>query len=328
MIQKSRNFTLLVIVIANLMLFALFFINAYADEPKQVFGREQIRENIYASAILSDKEFLVIGDRGKIFRSVDGGKSWRAISSGTAQALFSVSFPDAKNGWISGKSGLILHTTDGGITWSKQESGVKKNLLSISFADAIHGCAVGDWGNVIITKDGGTTWQDASLKDDVVLYGVCFADSQHGWIIGEFGRIFSTVDGGKTWRLVPSPMEEEHSLFCLTINGESLYAAGIEGVILYSDNRGKSWQRAKNESKSAIYGIKVQGLTGWAVGDVGTILHTKDGGKSWQSVDVPEDFKLFWFCTVSLTKNNPEKPSGFCAGAHGLFLNIDQGKIR
>lgn len=323
--QKKRNLPL--IVMTNVLLYSLFFNSGYADEPGRALRTGAIRENIYASAILSDTTYIMAGDRGKIFRSMDSGKTWREVTSGTKLSLFSVSFPDSKNGWISGKSGLVLHTTDGGITWSKQDSRTKKHLFSINFEDARHGCAVGDWGVIVCTKDGGATWQDVSVKEDVILYGVHIADSKHAWAVGEFGRIFKTGDGGRTWTLVPSPMEEK-SLFCLDIEGDSLFAAGLDSIIMYSKDRGKSWQRARNDSKNSIYAIVVRGQTGWAVGDSGTVLRTSDGGQNWQSLDVPEKNKLFWVGTVSLQSGNPRNGLGFAAGAHGIFYNIVGDKLR
>ena len=46
--------------------------------------------------------------------------NWSALSSGTSNNLFGVSFPDASNGWAAGANGTILHTFDGGATWEPQ----------------------------------------------------------------------------------------------------------------------------------------------------------------------------------------------------------------
>ncbi len=130
-----------------------------AQEPGQVLQAAEIRENIFCSAILSDSVYLLAGDRGKIFRSEDAGKTWREIPSGVRVPLFSVRFVDGQNGWICGKSGLILSSSDGGLTWKKQNSPTKKHLLGIDFVDTKKGCVVGDWGQALVTEDGGTTWQ-------------------------------------------------------------------------------------------------------------------------------------------------------------------------
>ena len=207
-----------------------------------------------------------------------------------------------------------------------------KHFFSIDFCDERHGCAVGDWGAIVVTKDGGATWQDVSLPDDVVLYGVGFTDNQNGWIVGELGQIFRTTDGGTTWSALQVKQDAESSLlcpvgtslFCLDIDGDSLYAAGLDGIIIYSKDRGETWHHAQSESKKALYSIIVRGDSGWAAGDAGTILQTSDGGASWQVVNIPEQKKLFWVGTVSLANTNPQETRGFGAGASGLFFSIER----
>jgi len=322
-------------VTAIVLLSVIILVRSGYGEPGKTLRAHDIRENIWDSTIVSPTDYIMVGDRGRIFRSADSGKTWREVSSGTRMPLYSVSFPDSKNGWISGKSGLILHTADGGQTWSKQESGKNKHFFSIDFTDDRHGCAVGDWGAIVVTGDGGATWQDVSLTEDVVLYGVDFADRQNCWIVGEFGQIFRTTTRGTTWSAVQVKQDAESSpycpvgtsLFCLHIDGDSLYAAGLDGIIIYSKDRGETWHYARSELKKALYSIVVRGDSGWAAGDAGTILKTSDGGASWQVVDIPEQKKLFWVGTMSLTNTNPQETGGFGAGASGLFFSIEHNNL-
>lgn len=51
----------------------------------------------------------------QIYRTTDGGDSWISQFSGTNNALYTLSFFDQNNGWISGDSGTILYTPNGGI---------------------------------------------------------------------------------------------------------------------------------------------------------------------------------------------------------------------
>jgi photosystem II stability/assembly factor-like uncharacterized protein len=296
--------------------------SSQANDSKNHLLVKDIHENIYGSAIISESEYLLAGSRGKIFRSEDNGKTWQEIPSGTRKTLYSVSFPDSKTGWIAGQSGMILHTIDGGRSWSEQNSGTEKHLFAISFSDTQHGCAVGDWGIIVVTDDGGLSWKDASIEEDVILYDIYTADSQNGCAVGEFGRIFQTSDGCQNWMEIESPNPAGLSLFCMSHDNDSLYAGGLDGLILYSNDVGKTWQRASNGVNKSIYGISVQGETGWAVGDSGTVLHTEDSGKSWQQIDVPEAYKLFWLKAVRGPIDNRKDRQGFAAGANGLFITI------
>ena len=298
-----------------------------ADVSIEYLQTKDIHENIYGSAVISETVFLLVGSRGMIYRSEDKGETWRVIPSGTRKTLYSVSFSDPETGWVSGQSGLILHTKDGGKTWVRQESGTKKHLFGVSFADVRHGCAVGDWSIIIYTDDGGLNWKDASLKEDVLLYDVNMEDALNGCAVGEFGGIFLTGDGGLSWQRVESPDTEGHSLFCMNRDGDSVYAGGMDGLIIFSKDRGKTWRISENPLHKSIYGISVSGRAGWAVGDSGTALSTDDGGESWQPQDVPESYRLFWLKTLQLQKWDNDDKNGFAAGANGLFMNISSRSL-
>lgn len=216
--------------IEKLSLISIFMIlicgQTHAGEKQKYLESKEIRDNIFDSAFIAEKQNILVGDRGQIFLSKDDSQTWMKIPSGTSERLFSVSFPDSKNGWISSRSGIILHTKDGGNTWVKQKSGTDKDLFSIYFSDPIHGCAVGDWGAIVVTDDGGQNWKDVHLSEDVVLYSVRMTKTC-GVIVGEYGRIFRSTDQGQTWIKVPSIAEQ--SLFCLSEHDGKFIAGGLEG---------------------------------------------------------------------------------------------------
>lgn len=288
----------------------------------------EISDNIYDGAILSRKIYLMVGDRGRIFRTENGGVDWAPIQSGTKDNLFSVSFPDDANGWICGDKGLILHTGDGGLTWHPQPSATKRDLLAVDFCDPRHGLAAGDWGAVVITEDGGASWQDVSLPEDMVIYDVIIIDAGHLLVAGEFGMIFESTDSGRHWK----PLIEESGLmdipktiFAIDYHQSTLYTAGMDGQIQFTVDGGKTWGKANNASHAALYNIQMEGLTGWAVGDLGTVLKTLDGGKNWTTVSLPQSYRLSWICALDMMRNSPL--SGFAAGSKGLFLNIRDNQL-
>jgi photosystem II stability/assembly factor-like uncharacterized protein len=296
---------------------------ATAGDIAKTISSQGIRENIYSSAIISGDEVIIVCDNGKIYLSGDRGNKWIRVDSRTNQPLYSVCFPDKKNGWIAGRAGTILHTTDGGKSWVKQKSGINKHLFGIHFSDALHGCAVGDWGAVVVTEDGGQNWKDVHLQDDIVLYAVQMTQ-KGGIIVGEFGSILRSGDNGHTWT-AQTPVVEQ-SLFCLSENNGKLIAGGLEGVIIYSDDNGAKWSRSLNSVNHSIYGIDLLGNTGYAVGDRGTILLTKDGGKTWEHLKVPLQIELFWLSAVSISSEGGS-PGGLGTGANGITFKLNDKQI-
>ena len=64
---------------------------------------------------------------------------------------------------------------------------------------------------------------------------------------------------------------------------QRVWAVGSRGLIVHSEDGGKSWNRQTSGYEGRLRGITfhADGQQGWAAGDGGTILKTVDGGKSW-----------------------------------------------
>lgn len=74
---------------------------------------------------------------------------------------------------------------------------------------------------------------------------------------------------------------------CVTMDaitrvGHRLVAVGVHGVIVYSDDNGRSWKQA-NVPVSVLLTAVAFGTPsdGWAAGHAGVILNTQDGGVTW-----------------------------------------------
>ena len=64
--------------------------------------------------------------------------------------------------------------------------------------------------------------------------------------------------------------------------GGRLVAVGERGHVLYSDDKGESWQQGKMPFRRMLTGVHfVDAQRGWAVGHQSMIFHTKDGGQTW-----------------------------------------------
>ena len=65
--------------------------------------------------------------------------------------------------------------------------------------------------------------------------------------------------------------------------GERIVAIGERGLIVLSDDQGKTWRQARqvpvSVSLTALSFVDAQ--RGWAVGHGGVVLHTTDGGETW-----------------------------------------------
>ena len=250
----------------------------------------------------------VVGTKGTIIHTTDGGKKWMKQESGTGKNLFAVSFADAQNGWVVGEYGTLLHTADGGKNWESQAKEIDKMLNGVCFIDARNGWIAGEFGTILHTTDGGEHWKAQRCKDietvtDMfsydwkpmpALYEIYFADEDKGWIVGMDGIILKTENGGKLWRKLETDFDTP--LYSIAIKGKKGWIVGKEGYYLLSEDGGETWEVKDDVIKTRFWLRDVafsDENNGWVVGARGTVARSTDGGKSWElisgmSYDMPE----------------------------------------
>ncbi|TWC61535.1 photosystem II stability/assembly factor-like uncharacterized protein [Pseudomonas sp. SJZ103] len=144
-------------------------------------------------------------------------------------------------------------------------------------------------------------------------------------------------------------------LTAATLAGQRLVAVGARGLVLLSDDQGKSWLQAKVPASSDLVSVQfVTDRQGWAVGHDGIVLHSGDGASSWEKqLDGNSLQKLLVDHFESLSSqgdekagqyldliklnfaNGPEQPmlgvwfsdplNGFAVGAFGTIVGTHDG---
>ncbi len=331
-------------------LLSLFIIIVFLSPPAETLcdqlNTEQAKGTFFASAVISESEYILVGERGRIFLSSNSAKTWHAVPSRTGSALASVCFPDNKNGWSVGQNGVILHSSDSGKTWALQASGINKYLLAVDFFDADNGFAVGANSAVLSTNDRGKTWKeslfrmpsefedDPEFAEEYNLFAVIMIDAQNICIAGNGGRIFITTDAGKTWIDVKSPLYDEEmmegrTLYSMTYDSGILYAVGIDCTFVYSNDRGKTWISGNiGYTEPDLFSIDVAGGTGIAAGSGGNIFKTTDSGKTWRRLTTPEKIVKCWLSGTDLKKTGRNNITGIIAGQNGSVGLLKNGNIK
>lgn len=71
-------------------------------------------------------------------------------------------------------------------------------------------------------------------------------------------------------------------LLAVTGAGRRLVAVGYRGLVVYSDNEGRTWTQASVPVSADLVAVTFPTeKLGWAVGHGGVVLHTADGGSRW-----------------------------------------------
>jgi photosystem II stability/assembly factor-like uncharacterized protein len=94
-----------------------------------------------------------VGEEGKIFQTVSGGKRWRIQNSTVTKNLNGIFFVNTAEGWIVGDDGTILHTTTAGNVWKQMETRTNHKLEKVFFVGD-KGWAVGFGGTILIYEAG------------------------------------------------------------------------------------------------------------------------------------------------------------------------------
>jgi len=180
----------------------------------------------------------IVGENGTLLKSTNAGESWSNINSGFNENFSSVFFINSSTGWITGDNGLIIKTNDGGLFWIAENSNVSSDIFKVQFCNENTGFALVHGGIVLRSDDGGTSWNLIyDLQQSYELYELKFFSTTRGWACGQYGYIYRTTDGGYSWTpQFSSPTTDLRSISIIDSN--NVYAAGDDGVIVYTSNGG------------------------------------------------------------------------------------------
>ena len=223
-------------------------------------------------------------ERG-VFRTRDGGKSWRKVlSRGPKAGGIDISI-DPTNPrivyatlWeairrphqlISGGEGSgIFKSSDGGDTWTEisRNRGLPKGVLgkiSIAVAasrpDRVFALVEAADGGVFRSEDGGISWskgsEDRELRQRAWYYTHIFADPQDAetvWVLNV--DAYRSSDAGKTFARQTIPHGDNHDLWIDPKDPQRMIE-GNDGGATISFNGGESWSTLYNQPTAEYYHI-------------------------------------------------------------------------
>ena len=206
--------------------------------------------DLRATYFLDEHLGYVVGDKGTISVTRDGGRSWKLLDSTAKVDLNAINCVAANRCWAVGDSGTILFTNDGE-SWLQTRTLLEVDLFSVSFVSDRRGFAGGNDGKLYSSQDGGLTWQGVDRLppqvaprtefDSVTWRSIQFFDEQFGCVSSEYHAV-CTRDGGTTW-FWPDFLENEKQggLIGLAKIEKKAVFLGSCGTDFVTTNRGKSW---------------------------------------------------------------------------------------
>lgn len=289
-------------------------------------------DTIFAAAEIDVNLFGVefARQKGKIYKTTDGGEKWRCVWEGGSLArviIFDPIDPDimyASTGIFDREAYNmegegVLKSTDGGETWTNINSGLKNLFVGfLEMHPTDHNtliCAAGnntylDGLGIYITQDGGNSWKKILDGDPGVPFTVVTYSPSDPKVIyaGAPYAFFRSNDGGKTWQRFT---KEGGSYGPPGVRAGFPISAAVDPddpMVIYVNNYGggvfKSVDGAETwiESSSGYTGANLHQVivspddadTVFVVGRSGPYVST-DGGESWSGMAYPPMVETEWY---------------------------------
>lgn len=253
---------------------------------------------LHAVFFLDQNRGWVVGSKGSLLATDDGGKTWKAKPRPAEDILRDIHFSDELNGWVVCEKNIyelktkdeprtyLMYTLDGGEQWTRVNiSGVDVDarLVRAIFSPSGRGWAFGEGGAIYTSPQAGGDWVRLQTPTRHLLLGGTFIDDHRGWFVGAGATILQTSDGGETWHL-KQLLDAKGVRFNATsfVDNRLGWAVGSGGSIFRTNNGGRTWQAQNSRVSSDLFDVKfLDALEGWAVGAEGTLIYTADGGLHW-----------------------------------------------
>ena len=225
------------------------------------------------------------GDRG-IYRTSDGGKSWKKVlnvseNTGFADVVIDPDDPDTiyaaayqrrRHVWTlidGGPESAIYRSLDGGDTWTKLKSGlptVDMGRIGIAVSPVDHNVvyatveAAEGKGGIFRSANRGATWELRNpYSETAMYYAQIFADPKNVeriYVMNVLIRV--SDDGGKTLHPLGEKYKhvDNHVIWIDPVD-TNYYLVGCDGGLYESFDRGANWSYKSNLPVAQFYDVAV-----------------------------------------------------------------------
>ena len=205
--------------------------------------RATLNHKYNAAAYTDEENGVLVGEEGRILRTVDGARSWNPANIERPDlapwTIGEVQFLSATFGLAMGGrydvTGVVWRTQDGGANWTHMRVAGEPVWGAFAF-DADNIICVGgdlDYGaGMVMTGEAGESWDYTDLHMWGQAQAVDFRDGMEGWApLGVAGAYMVSEDGGRNWTSLPAPNGAE--MFDVVFTSPDVgYMVGSAGTVL------------------------------------------------------------------------------------------------
>jgi photosystem II stability/assembly factor-like uncharacterized protein len=288
-----------------------------------------------------------------IFKTTDGGKSWKKVFTddqslgivdmcpdpGNARKLYAVAYYPASGSGASRVEATseIIRSTDEGSTWARMKTSglppTARKRMGIVVAPGNGGrrlYAILDQG-FFRSDDGGATWQ-RSTKDPRVIgsayFSRVFADPKNPDVVYVAQTsLYRSTDGGKTFAAyVGAPSGDDFHVLWIDPKNSARMILGVDQGAIISVDSGKTWSSWYNQPTGQFYHVSTDNVFPYRVygaqQDSGTasVLSRSDYGEILQ-----QDWHSIGGFEYAYITPDPAHPNlVYSGGWYGSVVRYDQ----
>jgi photosystem II stability/assembly factor-like uncharacterized protein len=209
----------------------------------------------------------------RIFRSLDGGRSWSEPAADLVQecprlvyarvTTLAADPADADTFWTGVEIGGVQRSRDGGRTWQAIGQGLSsQDIHSLAVVPGRPGRMVASTNNDLnVSTDGGQTWQPLGISRSLpwpYCRGLAQLSGQPEVILlgngdgppGSVGIVARSTDAGRTWQETRMPGRANSTIWTFATHPADprlVYAASVSGDLYRSTDGGASWDKLRRE---------------------------------------------------------------------------------
>lgn len=231
----------------------------------------------------------IIVVRNNLFKTVDGGATWRRLVQGIDTPFpFSSLTQDDVTGQtlLAGTQGAgIYRSTDGGESWTATNQGL--DAEAIQWVELLPGqsdtaLTAPAEGGLYRTTDG-QNWT-AVLETDTPVTAIAFAPDGAVWLGDMTGQLYQSTDQGQTWKSILQVADDSINAIALLPDGALYAGTAFNGV--FAVDLASQQATAINQGLDDIWVQDLQAIPGSNDGlmvltwDQGTAI-SQDRGQTW-----------------------------------------------
>jgi photosystem II stability/assembly factor-like uncharacterized protein len=221
-----------------------------------------------------------------VFRSLDGGKTWKQVLTrgpkagavdlsmdpNNANVIYAGFWEVYRKPWTlesGGPGSGLWKSTDGGETWTDltRNPGLPRGIVGrvgVSVAansDRVYAIIEAEDGGVFRSENGGATWtrtnEQRNLRQRAWYYTHILADPRNpDRVYVQNTSLYRSNDAGRTFTAIPTPHGDNHALWINPRDPDRMIDANDGGANV-TTNGGRSWSTQANQPTAQFYRVFV-----------------------------------------------------------------------